>query len=111
MFRTLNELRPGESATVRGLLPDDGRDIVSRLMDLGLTQGARVRCLFAAPGGRSARLSHPRGGDRPCEARTRNWCASLRAGGERMNAPAREARPLPVVVLAGNPNVGTKHAF
>ena len=51
MFRTLNELRPGESATVRGLLPDDGRDIVSRLMDLGLTQGARVRCLFAAPGG------------------------------------------------------------
>ena len=51
MFRTLNELRPGESATVRGLLPDDGRDIVSRLMDLGLTHGARVRCLFAAPGG------------------------------------------------------------
>ena len=51
MFRTLNELRPGESATVRGLLPDDGRDIVSRLMDLGLTHGAQVRCLFAAPGG------------------------------------------------------------
>ena len=51
MFRTLNELRPGESATVRGLLPDDGRDIVSRLMDLGLTHGARVRCLFAAPSG------------------------------------------------------------
>ena len=33
MVRTLNELRPGESARVRGLLPDDGRNIVSRLMD------------------------------------------------------------------------------
>ena len=51
MVRTLNELRPGESARVRGLLPDDGRNIVSRLMDLGFTRGARVRCLFAAPGG------------------------------------------------------------
>ena len=51
MVRTLNELRPGESARVRGLLPDDGRNIVSRLMDLGVTRGARVRCLFAAPSG------------------------------------------------------------
>ena len=33
LVRTLNELRPGESARVRGLLPDDGRNIVSRLMD------------------------------------------------------------------------------
>ena len=33
MVRTLNELRPGESARVRGLLPDYGRNIVSRLMD------------------------------------------------------------------------------
>ena len=48
---TLNELRPGESARVRGLLPDGGRNIVSRLLDLGFTRGARVRCLFAAPGG------------------------------------------------------------
>ncbi len=51
MQRTLNELRPGESATVRGLLPDNGRKIIRRLMDLGLTRGARVRCLFAAPSG------------------------------------------------------------
>ena len=28
-----------------------------------------------------------------------------------MNAPAREARPLPVVVLAGNPNVGKSTLF
>ena len=28
-----------------------------------------------------------------------------------MNAPAREARPLPVVVLAGNPNVGKSTVF
>ncbi len=48
---TLNELRPGELATVRGLFPDNGRDITTRLMDLGLTRGARVRCLFAAPSG------------------------------------------------------------
>ena len=27
------------------------RDITTRLMDLGLTRGARVRCLFAAPSG------------------------------------------------------------
>ena len=51
MVRTLNELRPGESARVRGLLPDDGRNIVFRLLDLGFTRGARVRCLFAAPSG------------------------------------------------------------
>lgn len=51
MFRTLNALRPGEMARVRGLLPDDGRNIVFRLLDLGFTRGARVRCLFAAPSG------------------------------------------------------------
>ena len=51
MVCTLNELRPGESARVRGLLPDGGRDIVPRLLDLGFTRGACVRCLFAAPSG------------------------------------------------------------
>ena len=52
MVRTLNELRPGESARVRGPFagPTAG-NIVSRLMDLGFTRGARVRCLFAAPSG------------------------------------------------------------
>ncbi|HIS03412.1 MAG TPA: ferrous iron transport protein A [Candidatus Pullichristensenella avicola] len=48
---TLDRLRPGESATVRGLLPDNGRLIARRLMDLGFTRGAHVRCLFAAPSG------------------------------------------------------------
>ena len=39
MVRTLNELRPGESARVRGLLPDDGRNIVSRhVLAFGGTQ-------------------------------------------------------------------------
>lgn len=51
MNRTLNELRPGESATVRGLSPDGSRNIARRLMDIGLTGGARVKYLFCAPSG------------------------------------------------------------
>ena len=54
MNRTLNELRPGESATVRGLSPDGSRNIARRLMDIGLTGGARVKYLFSAPSGTRA---------------------------------------------------------
>lgn len=51
MNRTLNELHLGECATVRSLSPDGNRNIAKRLMDIGLTGGARIEYLFAAPSG------------------------------------------------------------
>lgn len=51
MLQTLNELPAGQSATVRGLATRRHEGIARRLMDLGLTGGAQVKCLFCAPSG------------------------------------------------------------
>ena len=51
MNRTLNALRPGESAFVEAVSQEGERNMMARLMDIGLTGGARVACLFAAPSG------------------------------------------------------------
>lgn len=48
MQQTLDCLRPGQSARVGGLFIDS-RPMRRRLMDLGFTRGATVRCLFCAP--------------------------------------------------------------
>ena len=49
MNRTLNDLAVGERAVVTQLTAQGG--MRGRLLDIGLTCGARVRCLFAAPSG------------------------------------------------------------
>ena len=49
MTMELRALRPGEAARVTGLEIAPG--MRRRLLDLGFTEGAKVRCLFAAPGG------------------------------------------------------------
>ena len=49
MDRTLNDLAVGERAAVTRLTAQG--DMRGRLLDIGLTCGACVRCLFAAPSG------------------------------------------------------------
>ena len=48
-MRALNELAMGDVARV-GRIKNTG-GMKRRLMDLGLTKGAKVSCLFSAPGG------------------------------------------------------------
>jgi len=86
MNRTLNELRPGESATVRGLSPDGSRNIARRLMDIGLTGGARVKYLFSAPSGepRAYMISGARSSR--FASRTRRWSARIRNRRDRYEA-------------------------
>lgn len=43
----LNQLQPGQSATVTGLLADRG--IRRRLQDIGLVEGTCVTCLARSP--------------------------------------------------------------
>ncbi len=45
----LAALGPGDAAYVTGI--DTGHDMHKRLEDIGFTQGAFIRCLFAAPSG------------------------------------------------------------
>lgn len=49
MIMTLSALRPGDAARVARLEIAPG--MRRRLLDLGFTEGAKVRCLFGAPGG------------------------------------------------------------
>jgi len=49
MNGTLNDIAVGERAVVTQLTAQDG--MRGRLLDIGFTCGARVRCLFAAPSG------------------------------------------------------------
>lgn len=49
MTKELCALRPGEAARVARLEIAPG--MRRRLLDLGFTEGTKVRCLFAAPGG------------------------------------------------------------
>lgn len=49
MKHDLSCLHPGEGAPVSALLTPD--PLRRRLLDLGFTPGARVVCLFSAPGG------------------------------------------------------------
>lgn len=51
MIRTLDDLRPGDRASVRGLFPGADPDAVARLTAIGFTRGAHTRCVFAAPSG------------------------------------------------------------
>lgn len=46
---TLRRLRIGQSARIKALRSECV--LRRRLLDLGFTQGARVRCLFAGPSG------------------------------------------------------------
>ena len=47
MFGTLDQLVEGQAATIRHV---DGEDMISvRLMEMGLTDGERIRSLGAAP--------------------------------------------------------------
>ena len=47
--RRLSSLKKGESAQVSGMAPDF--PLARRLLDLGLTQGTRIQCLFSGMGG------------------------------------------------------------
>ncbi|MGN1346902.1 MAG: ferrous iron transport protein A [Eubacteriales bacterium] len=47
-YRKLCDLSPGESATVC-FLEDGGRNLSTRLADLGLTAGAAVTCTMRSP--------------------------------------------------------------
>ena len=49
MERTMGDMAPGTSAYVKELKTVGG--MRARLMDIGLTGGARVCCLYAAPSG------------------------------------------------------------
>ena len=49
MSHDLSSLQTGRRATIETLNTEDS--LRRRLLDLGFTPGAHVRCLFAAPGG------------------------------------------------------------
>lgn len=48
-MKNLNDIRPGECAVVKRVT--GGGDIHRRLIELGLTPGARVECVGKSPGG------------------------------------------------------------
>lgn len=49
MYKSLSDISPGETATVRRLDCDGG--IRRRLLDIGLIRGTQVECLGRSPGG------------------------------------------------------------
>jgi ferrous iron transport protein A len=61
---SLDELRPGQSATVESLLGDDA--LVQRLLEMGLLEGERIEVIGFAPLGD------------PMEIRLRDYRLSLR---------------------------------
>ncbi len=101
---SLDELSVGESAEVCSLAAEGS--MRRRLLDLGLTEGTRVRCVDIAPSG-DPKAFDIRGA---VTALRSSDCSGVRVRDKRPSAAQRQPSER-VIALAGNPNVGKSTIF